>query len=178
HCLTASNAASRKTGRPLTNCRLVALPSLLTTNCTVTLPLRRRALAMGGYSGATLLVTCTGSRSDCEIMEGVDEATGFVKDVRAAGAALVLTLRTGAASELAGALSELAILDVPAETATAAGVRFSGGAETGAGAGGGTFFAALLSGLLLSAALTSVAGLPAALGAGAVLPEPAADVNG
>src|SRR5260370_6086795 len=163
HCFTASNAASRKTGRPLRNCRLVTLPSLPTVPCTVTVPLRRRTLAIAGYTGATRLRTWTGSSSDWEIIDGVDEATGLVSELSAPGTLPALRFNTGAASGVCAVLSVLAIFDVPAETATASGVRFSCG-----GGGGSGFLAEFLSAFLpalASAALASAAGLAGTLGA-------------
>src|SRR5215471_16693019 len=123
HCFTASNAASLKTGRPLRNCKLLSLPSLPTVPCTVTVPLKRRTLAIAGYTGATRLRTWMGSRSDWEIIEGVDEATGLVSEVRAPGTLPAFRFKTGAASGAGAALlSAPAILDVPAETLMASGV--------------------------------------------------------
>src|SRR5262245_61158864 len=91
HCFIASNAASLNTGRPLINCRLDTLPSLPTSPCTVALPVRRRILAIGGYTGATFLSTSTGSSADCEIIDGVEDATGLVSDESEVGALLPAT---------------------------------------------------------------------------------------
>src|SRR5262249_7262166 len=118
------------------------------------------------YTGATLFRTCTGSSSDWETMEGVEDATGFVSEVRVP-AFPELTLMTGVAS--ATCTFSLPSFDVPPLSETASGARFSG-----CGGAGGLFFAAALSAALVSADLGSGAGFVAALFTGAA----GADVEG
>src|SRR5262249_3153693 len=55
HCLAACNAASRNNGWPLTAFASMTSPDSLTVIITWTAPLALAALAIGGYSGCTLL---------------------------------------------------------------------------------------------------------------------------
>jgi len=94
-------------------------------------------------------------------MEGVDDATGFVSEVRVPEL-LEPTLMTGVAS--ATCTFSPPSLDVPPLSETASGVRFSG---SGGAEGAGAFFAAALSDLV--SADLSGAGLVAAVFTGAAL---------
>src|SRR5215472_3650253 len=130
HCLMASKAASRKMGRPLVSFKLLIFPSFPTVNSTVTVPLSRRARAIAGYIGATFLTTCAGSRSDCEIMDGVEEAGGLA--TRAEISPWVFPwprLRFGATSPGFWPPTAGLILDSPVAIATAAGVDAAAGVE-------------------------------------------------